>query len=94
MPSEAKVSIKGVPIDIASTPDESITLDQWMALRANSAGYEAIYPKLNRAALTYVVEHNLHNCNYPPPPEGTYPHVLQTILVPLLLKRLNHKEER
>jgi hypothetical protein len=84
---EPHVTIRGEVIDPNVIPDETLTLDDWEGVRANTPGFEALYPKLCNEALAHVVEHNLKNCFGLGEP-GTYPYTLEHILIPLLLKRL------
>lgn len=88
---EPHVSIDGVPVDPDTIPEGSLTPTQWAAVRANSPGFKALYSKLDDEALIDAVEHNLKNCFELGSP-GTYPHTLQHILIPLLLKRLRGRK--
>lgn len=81
------VTIHDVEVDARDIPDGTLTPDDWEGVRANTPGFESLYPKLNNEALAYVVEHNLKNCFELGLP-GTYPYALQHVLIPLLLKRL------
>lgn len=84
------VTIHDVEVDVTKIPDGTLTPSDWEGVRANTAGFEALYPKLNDEALARVVEYNLSNCFGLGEP-GTYPHTLEHILVPLLLKRLRER---
>lgn len=86
-PPKSDVTIYGVEVDVSLIPDGTLTLHEWEGVRANTAGFHALYPKLNNEALAWVVEYNLKNCFELGQP-GTYPHTLEHILIPLLLKRL------
>jgi predicted nucleic acid-binding Zn ribbon protein len=83
------VTYNGQEINISEIPDGSLTLDFYQNVRANSDGFEALYPKLNNKALENAVQNNLNNCGYKT--NTTYEGSLQNILVPLLLKRLEEK---
>jgi len=85
-PYDAYVSINGEEIDINCVLDKSITLEQYKTARANSEGFKVLYSKLNNEALKYAVENCLFNCGYTD--AITYNGLLQTYLVPELLKRL------
>ena len=58
----------------------------YLNARANSDGFEALYPKLDNQSLIHAVQNNLNNCGCIT--NTTYEGTLQNILVPLLLKRL------
>lgn len=88
-PKTPHVSINGVEVEVKAIPDKSITLEEYKNTRANSDGFEALYPKLNDEALHYVLQKTLDNCGYTS--NITYNGVLQNILVPLLLKRLRER---
>jgi len=80
------VLLYGEEVNILEIPDGTLTLDFYLNTRANSDGFEALYPKLNNEALAHAVQNNLNNCGYKS--NTTYEGSLQNILVPLLLKRL------
>ena len=81
------ITLHGKEIDVNELLDGNLTIDFWKNIRANSDGFEALYPKLNNEALIYAVKHNLDNCSRKE--STTYDGTLQNILVPLLLERLN-----
>jgi hypothetical protein len=83
------VTYNGQEINITEISEDSLTLDFYQNIRANSDGFEALYPKLNNEALAHAVQNNLNNCGYKT--NTTYEGTLQNILVPLLLKRLKEK---
>jgi hypothetical protein len=80
------VSFDGVEVDVYSLPDQSVTLEQYKTVRANTDGFNLLYTKLNNEALKHAVKNTLANCNRPN--EITYDGNLQHNLVPELLKRL------
>lgn len=79
-------TIDGKDVDITHIPGGSITLREWKTVRANSAGFRELYPKLNNEALKHAVEHNLKNCTWQS--DVVYEGTLHHVLIPLLLKRL------
>lgn len=83
------VSFYGKPVDIKLTEDKSVTIDDYINCRANSDGFEALYPKLNDEALIAAVQKTLDNCGYKD--NIIYEGALQNLLVPELLKRLAQK---
>jgi len=84
--SEPHVLFNNQEIDINSIPDQSITLEQYKTVRANSEGFRILYSKLDNEALKHAVNNCLSNCS----PKDTiiYEGALQYYLVPELLKRL------
>jgi hypothetical protein len=83
---DPQVSFNGVDVDVCSLPDQSVTLEQYKTVRANTDGFNILYTKLDNEALRYVVKYTLDNCSRPP--EITYDGSLQYNLVPELVKRL------
>lgn len=84
---EPHISFNDEEVDINSIPDQSITLNQYKTVRANSEGFRILYTKLDNKALKYAVKHCLDNCDYYD--LSTYNGSLQVYLVPELLKRLS-----
>jgi len=86
-----RVTLYGEEINILEVQDGTLTLDFYLNARANSDGFEALYPKLNNQSLIHAVQNNLNNCGYIT--NTTYEGTLQNILVPLLLKRLEESKD-
>lgn len=80
------VSFDDVEVDVHSLSDQSVTLEQYKTVRANTDGFNILYTKLDNEALRHVVKYTLNNCSRPP--DITYDGSLQYNLVPELLKRL------
>lgn len=80
------VSLHGKDIRVRDLPNESVTLEDYKAMRMNSDGYEAMIPKLNQETLKYAVQHCLNNCARKD--VVSYDGALQELFVPELLKRL------
>ena len=83
---EPFVSFNRVEIDVDSIPDQSVTLEQYKTVRANTPGFEKLYQKLNPEAFEHVVHHFIANSTRPDP--GTYDGAMQYVLIPEMLKRL------
>lgn len=91
-PKNPYVEIDRIPVDIRNIPDNSITKEQYRTVRANSDGFEMLYPKLDNEALKLAIENTLANCGRKS--TTTYEGILENILVPLLLERFYPKDER
>lgn len=84
------VEIDGKRTDVNSLEEGSVTLEQYKSVRANSVGFEALYPKLNDGALTHVAKYHLQNIPVKRKPV-TYEESLVACVVPELIKRLESK---
>jgi hypothetical protein len=51
------VSIDGIEVDLDTFPARSLGIREYKTARANSAGFQALYPKLADEALVAAVEH-------------------------------------
>ena len=63
----------------------NVTLDEWKALRINSAERDLLYPRLSDEAFAFALDIVLVNCSRPR--LHTYEHALSEVLVPQLLQR-------
>ncbi|MCY0895519.1 MAG: hypothetical protein OWS03_04330 [Alicyclobacillaceae bacterium] len=85
------VSIDGIEVDLDTFPARSLGIREYKTARANSAGFQALYPKLADEALVAAVEHCLANIGTPAPSAPTYTDALVRDLVPELLLRLKER---
>ncbi|MCY0870711.1 MAG: hypothetical protein OWT27_09005 [Firmicutes bacterium] len=82
------VSLDGIEVDIRTFPDRSVGLREYLGARANTAGFQALYPKLTDEALLAAVENALKNCATVVSPT-TYEEV--HVLVTELLQRFRER---
>jgi hypothetical protein len=82
------MTLDGIEVDLESFPDCSVTLREYRTARGNTAGWAALYPKLEDTALVEAVENCLKGCTVKQR-DATYEALLVHRLVPELLKRLN-----
>ncbi|MGG4031697.1 hypothetical protein ABEV77_20115 [Bacillus subtilis] len=87
---EIHVEINGQRIDVNSLQEGSVTLERYKNIRANSNGFEALYPKLNDEALIHVAKNHLKNILLKRKPV-TYEESLAACIAPELIKRLELK---
>ncbi|WP_352426937.1 hypothetical protein [Bacillus sp. FSL K6-2865] len=87
---EVHVEINGERVDVNSLEEGSVTLEQYKNARANSGGFEALYPKLNDEALIHVAKYHLKNILLKRNPV-TYEESLAACIAPELIKRLESK---
>lgn len=81
---EPYVEIDGEVIDISTVT--KITVEQYRNMRANTPGFEAIYPKLDNEALIEMTKNNLANCKRET--SGTYDNILKSQIVSILIDRV------
>ncbi|AMM45005.1 hypothetical protein SP15_205 [Bacillus phage SP-15] len=82
------VTINGREVEVDSIPDQSLSLEEYLTVRANSAGFEALYPKLSNKALIHASQNTLKNCKIEPS-SATYDYTLKTHIVDQLIGRIN-----
>ncbi|MCY8126206.1 hypothetical protein MOC32_14910 [Bacillus spizizenii] len=87
---EVHVEINGERVDVNSLEEGSVTLEQYKNARANSGGFESLYPKLNDEALIHAAKNHIRNILIKTKPV-TYEESLAACIVPELIKRLEFK---
>ncbi|MCY8922120.1 hypothetical protein [Bacillus atrophaeus] len=87
---EVHVEINGERVDVNSLEEGSVTLEQYKNTRANSDGYETLYPKLNDEALILAAKNHIRNIHIKRKPV-TYEESLAACIAPELIKRLELK---
>lgn len=87
------VSFNGEQVDITSIPDRSITLDMYLKteIRANTAGFNALFQKYDNQALIHVTQHYLDNCKRDD--DVVYDGAVKNRIVPEMMRRLLHVSE-
>ncbi|MDI6587183.1 hypothetical protein [Bacillus subtilis] len=84
------VEINGERVDVNSLEDGSLSLEHYKNTRANSDGFEALYPKQNDEALIHAAKNHLKNILLKRKPV-TYEESLAVCIAPELIKRLEFK---
>ncbi|MDU0069892.1 MULTISPECIES: hypothetical protein [Bacillus] len=87
---EVHVEINGERVDVNSLEEGSVTLERYKNTRANSDGFEALYPKLNDEALIHAAKNHIRNIPIKRNPV-TYEESLAACIAPELIKRLELK---
>ncbi|MBG8575223.1 hypothetical protein [Bacillus subtilis] len=90
---EVHVEINGERVDVNSLEDGSVSLEHYKNTRANSGGFEALYPKLNEEALIHAAKNHLKNIPLKRKPV-TYEESLAACIAPELIKRLELNKRR
>jgi hypothetical protein len=87
-PDKPSVLFNGEEVDINSIPDGSITLDTYLKtdIRANTAGYNALFLKYDNQTLVHVTQTYLDNCMRHD--DVVYDGAVKNRIVPEMMRRL------